>query len=154
LRADGAAVVAWDEDFGDQTAVLRSGPGAFGPPLTLAPSQPTAGSVTGAGSIGVTGGSSPDDQLPFDDGGAGVRAALPGDGRAVVTWAQGQTTFGVSWNGAAVATQDGDTFTAPQVLGSPLRDVASVAPVIAAGGQPAVAWGDNDRPAPGHLHEA
>ncbi len=157
LRSDGAAVVAWvGTSDGTGIAVARMGPGAFGPPLPLGEPGDTgqSGVIGGSGTIGVSVGSDAAGLLPFDSNGAQPRAVFARDGRPVVTWGGNRTRAGFSFAAAQVATLTaGGVFGPSQVLGSPLRDAAAVAPVILPGGAPAVAWSDNAGGV-GHLHLA
>src|SRR4051794_8797665 len=158
LRPDGAALIAWGGDaLSGVGAVRRSGPGAFGPPIEIVRSRSPAGSFGAGGTALVfetAGGAKP--PRPDDYAGAGVRAVLAPDGRAVLSWAQDQRRGGIGWSGARVATLTADGAAATQVLGGPLRDAETVATALLENGLPVVAWGDNARPetGDGRLHLA
>jgi hypothetical protein len=158
LRPDGAALIAWGGDaLSGVTAVRRSGPGAFGPPVEVVATHLHTGEFgRSSASVGfaVEGGAAP--QRPDDSAGGALRAVLAPDGRAVITWADPQTRAGIAWSAARVATLGADATAATQVLGGPLRDAATVAPALLDSGAPVVAWGDNARPGSGdgRLHLA
>lgn len=149
LRPDGGAVVAW-QGFAEQavSAVTRTGPGAFGGPLVLAHPQLLGGDPITSALLRiflVTVGGATTGASQLDPAGADLRVALAPDGRAVVTWGGLRTRSGIStWVAARMAAFPlaGGHLDA-QVLGGPLRNAGSIAPVIVAGGAPAVAWTDN-----------
>jgi len=129
LRPDGAAVVAWqDISHVEVFAIRRNGPGPFGrrervggkPQSPYGPELPAV-----------------DETAPTDIDGRGVRAAFAGDGRPVLTWAEGSTQGTLDWAKAMVATP-GDV----HAVSGPLRDADAITPVILADGTPAVAWSD------------
>src|SRR4051794_4439236 len=158
LRPDGAALIAWGGDAPSGVgAVRRSGPGAFGPPIEIVRSRSLAGGFgAGSASLGFEIAIRAKPRRPDDLAGAGLRAVLAPDGRAVLSWAQDQRRGGIGWSGARVATLTADGSAATQVLGGPLRDAETVATALLENGLPVVAWGDNARPetGDGRLHLA
>jgi hypothetical protein len=129
LRPDGAAVVAWQDSTDVQVfAIRRNGPGPFGRPEPVGgkPRSPFGPDLPRL-----------DLDAPTDVEGRGVRAAFTGDGRPVLTWADGSTTGTLDWARAMVATP-GDV----HALSGPLRDADSITPVILADGTAAAAWSD------------
>ena len=146
LRADGAAVVVWTELLrGRASEVTRDAPGPFGAPQPLAPPVPLElhgfdvylsfiATLFGvAGEVGL-GGDVPDDQTA-----ANPRATYGPDGRPLITWGGYAERDGVHWPAPQVSSAAGT-----QVLGSELRDVGSMTPLVTADGRVAAAWTDND----------
>jgi hypothetical protein len=94
------------------------------------------------------GSGAPIDQEAVDDTSFGGRVgvALAGD-RAVVAWPVRTAVHGLAWRGVRAATVPlAGGAVASQLLGSPLRDVASETPLALADGAPAVAWADDRGP--------
>ena len=74
--------------------------------------------------------------------GGHLGVAVAGD-RATVVWPRDAVTRGLRWRGADAASVPlAGGPTAAELLGSPLRDVGSEAPLTLADGTAAVAWGD------------
>ena len=142
LRADGAAIVAW-QDLSDLQvmAIRRTGLGPFGKPERVGaePKDPYGEELSD-----FVGGA------PTDHEGRGLAGTFAGDGRPVLTWAPTATLGKLDWTPATVATFPGDV----QALSGPLRDADSVTPVILADGRPAVAWSDVSSGGDSHLHLA
>jgi hypothetical protein len=142
LRADGAAIVAWQDLLDLQVMeIRRNGVGPFGKPgrVGAKPEDPYGEELSDF----VAG-------APTDHEGRGLAAAFAGDGRPVLTWAPTATLGNLDWTPATVATFPGDV----QVLSGPLRDADSITPVILADGRPAVAWSDVSSGGDSHLHVA
>ncbi len=149
VRADGAAVVAWNGTISASHAVVRQGPGPFSAPVTVAPRSSLTISRDRLRIVGLL---FPFEESEFTSGGAGAdsdgggtRATITADGRALITWAGPARRDGVWWNaprsallplaGGAPVRQD---------HGAELRDVGSLTPLELADGRAAVAWTDND----------
>ena len=135
--AGGAAVVAWQGVVGrGVSAAVRPAGGAFGAPVTLRRAAPTSerdGNDSGPIDIGFA------EDLLF---GGHLGVAVAGD-RATVVWPRDAVTRGLCWRGADAASVPlAGGPTAAELLGSPLRDVGSEAPLTLADGTAAVAWGD------------
>jgi hypothetical protein len=142
LRPDGGAIVAW-KDFDSQVlAVRRDGPGGFHVPEKVGAKPADPFVLNSSDGIG--------DDVPSDLEGRYLQAAFAPDGRPVLTWSPKHTTGLLNWASAAVTTFGGDA----QMLGGPLRDADSIAPVILADGTPAVAWSDVSSGGDPHLHLA
>ncbi len=162
VRADGGAIVAWSADLaGDVQAVLRTQPGAFGAPVTIAPknglrfpkrildiydrffARDAAGSYTSSAA-------------GDDNDGGDARATITADGRAVVTWV-GPAPYGGVWGSPAHVATIPLAGGAPSsaALGAELREAGSTTALTTADGTLGVAWADNgSRERDGRLHLA
>jgi hypothetical protein len=132
LRDDGAAVVTW----GAQTSVgamVRSGPGAFGPPASFA--EPAAPRPDRDRSLGV-GLFATDPGDPPLEGYSRPRAVFGPDGSALLAW-------GIADAGVRVATITASGPPEREALGSSVRDQGGITPLLLADGRRAVAWTDN-----------
>jgi hypothetical protein len=142
LRAAGAAGVAWpDLTDGGVFAIPRNGVGPFSRPERLGgkPESPYGPELADF-----------DGGAPYDIEGRGVRATIAGDGRPVVTWADGSTLGTLDFAAATVATLPGGV----QTLSGPLRDADSITPVTLADGRAAAAWSDVSDGGDSRLHLA
>ena len=132
LRDDGAAVVSWGAATA-VTAMVRTGPGAFGAPVTLteaAPPRPNRDRGFGVGLIGVDEGDPPYEGQPWP------RATLGADGRALLGW-------GIQDAGVRAATVTAAGQAERQTLATAVRDQGGITPLVLADGRRAVAWTDN-----------
>jgi len=149
IRPDGGAVVAW-QGLAEQSisAVTRTAAGAFGGTLVIARTPLSGGDPIQAAVeriFTVTLGGANFGASQLDPGGGDLRAAIAPDGRALLTWAGLRTRSGIStWVAPRMAAFPlaGGHLDA-QVLGGPLRNAGSIAPVLLPGGAPTVAWTDN-----------
>jgi hypothetical protein len=143
IDAGGGAILAWRvaEDGAVRTAAPAQ-PGAFGAATTIGPAVLASARwllVPPPTLPGLTGG------VPLVYGGPGILSArLTQDGRALLAWIGPRAGAGGAWLAAHAATLPlAGGHVELQALGGALRHSGSVAPLLAAGGTPAVAWTDN-----------
>ncbi len=148
LRDDGAAVVSWGFST-SVAAMVRSGPGAFGPPAAFAEERPKRPNRDKTFGLGLS--IAEDGEPPYERQ-TRPRAALGADGRALVAW-------GIESGGVRAATVTASGQSERQSLATPVRDQAGMTPLVLADGRRAVAWTDNTAiasvpPYAGRLHLA
>ena len=135
LGPGGEAVVAWSGfSLGGVEVATRRGPGAFDPPRTLAQGNAAPPFDPYLSSFGFQLALAPD---AYDFGGADPKAAMTGDGRALVSWTSRRG--GLEYADVAAVPLDGS----PAVAGSALvaeQYPQSVTGLTLPDGAPAVAW--------------
>jgi hypothetical protein len=149
IDAAGAAIVAWERatDWNVE-AVVRPGPGAFGAPITLAKPERRLGLPPELISLFTGFAIEPEGEYISGEVGPDAqsghpRAVIDASGRALLSWVAPADRDGVWWSAPWSATLP-LAGGAPEIRthGSGLRDVRVAAPLLAAGGGAAVAWGD------------
>ncbi len=148
LRDDGAAVITWGFST-SVTAMVRSGPGAFGASAAFAEERPPRPDRDKGFGLGV---SIPEDGEPPYERQTPPRAALGADGRALVAW-------GIESSGVRAATVTASGQSERQALATPIRDQAGMTPLVLPDGRRAIAWTDTTAissvpPYAGRLHLA
>jgi hypothetical protein len=147
LAPDGSALVAWrgSEAAGSEDVFLasRRGDGAWTKPAAVQRTpdpEPPLGE-----SYGIISGGGGKPSPPHDDGNTGLRAAIAPDGRYVVSWGMElPLPFGDSRVAARMMEGEaGGAAPRPETAGCPCRSVNGIVPLVAAGGEPLLAYTDN-----------
>ena len=144
LRDDGAAVVAWRGASGADAvrALTRPVGGGFGAERVVAPGARDGTFGTGLSAFFVPGLDRA--MAPLDQAGLALRAVISATGRVALVWTARRPLVDAPLAPVvATGSLDGG-FGTPSVLGSPARSVAGVAALLLPGGEPAVAWVDNN----------
>jgi hypothetical protein len=140
LRDDGAAVVAWRNGVQVPAVrlIMRAAAGAFGPELEVAPGREDSGSMRSSTTPEVGRIIAPSDYE------VRLRLVLSDAGRVALAWVAPRALGDAPIAAHAVVGTLAGGFGAPVALGSPTRGALGPAALLLPGGEPAVAWADNE----------